>query len=175
MKLTLIQVSSLDGTTNQGGDEDHHSWTSNEDQEMFFSVLEKAKLIIMGTNTYQAVKEFIVHKDDQIRIVMTSHPEKYEHEKIPGKLEFTNEDPKELLARFEEKGIKEGLLVGGATTNTAFFKDRLITDIIQTIEPVIVGPGIGTVADKMLTNLKLESVEKLNTRGTLLLKYKVTY
>jgi dihydrofolate reductase len=173
MKLTLIQVSSLDGTTNQGIGEDHHAWTSKEDQEIFYKELDSASLVIMGSNTYRAAREFMQHKEGRIRIIMTSHPEIYEAEKIPGKLEFTNENPKDLLARFEEKGITEGLLVGGATTNTAFFKNNLVTDIITTIEPVIVGPGIGTVVEKILTKLKLESMEKLNDRGTLLLKYTV--
>lgn len=173
MKLTLIQVSSLDGTTNQGGNEDHHEWTSKEDQDMFYEILNKATLIIMGTNTYLAVKDFIVHKDGQIRMIMTRDPKKYADQEIPGKLEFTNESPKDLLSRFEKKGIKEGLLVGGATTNTSFFKEKLVTNIIQTIEPVIVGPGIGSIVDKNLVKLQLESFEKLNVRGTLLLKYKV--
>lgn len=173
MKLVLIQASSLDGTTNQGKSEDHHSWVSKEDQKHFMEILNKSALVIMGSRTYKAAKEFMVHIDGRIRIVMTRNPEEYNGDKIPGKLEFTNEDPKELLKRFEKKGIKEALLVGGAYTNTKFLKEKLVTEILQTIEPKLVGTGIATAIEKINIDLELVSVEKLNAKGTLLLKYKV--
>ncbi len=105
-------------------------------------------------------------------MIMTRTPEKYDKEKIEGKLEFTNETPKELLKRFEDMGTKEALLIGGAYTNTEFFKENLVTEILQTIEPKIVGTGIATAVEKIDVDLELISIEKLNSRGTLLLKYK---
>lgn len=175
MKITLIQVSSLDGTTNQGSNEDHHEWVSKEDQETFYRYLNAATLILMGSSTYLAAKEFMIHKEGVVRYVLTRNPEKYNEEKIPGQLEFTNENPKDLLSRLKGAGFTEGLLVGGATTNTAFLKEKLVTNIIQTIEPILVGQGLGTVVEKMKVNLNLESAERLNEKGTLLLRYSVIY
>ena len=97
-----------------------------------------------------------------------------EKEKIPGKLEFTNEEVTALIKRLEASGISEGIHVGGATTNTPFFKAGLITEVWQTIEPKILGEGYRNMATQKLDiNLELITSEKLNARGTLLLKYKV--
>ena len=159
--------------TNQGVNEDHHSWSSNEDQKNFYQHLDKSPLVIMGSRTYEGAKKNMVHKDGRMRIVLTSNPKKYEGEKIPGKLEFTNENPKELIKRLEKSGIKKGILVGGATTNTKFFKQNLVTEVWQTIEPILRGVGINTAVEKIDISLKLISSEKLNARGTFLLKYSV--
>ncbi len=173
MKLTLIQVSSLDGTTNQGKGEDHHSWTSKEDQDMFYNELDKTPLVIMGSKTYEAAKDFMEHRDGRIRIIMTRNPERYKDKEIPGILEFTNEEPKTLIKRLESLGIKSGIHVGGASANTGFFKHHLFSDVWQTIEPIIVGEGLGSIVGISYIPLQLLSIEKLNDRGTLLLKYKV--
>lgn len=173
MKLILLQVSSLDGITSQGGNEDHHSWTSKEDQDFFYSTFETMPLIIMGSNTYKAAKDFMKHREGRVRIVLTRTPEKYDSEKIPGQLEFSNENPKELLERLEKTGITYGIHVGGASANTDFFREHLISEIWLTVEPILVGKGIGTIAENLQVPLTLISSEKLNEKGTLLLKYKV--
>ena len=174
MKLVLVMVSSLDGITNQGNAEDQHVWTSEEDKTHFREVLDASPLVIMGAKTYEAARPYMVHRDGRIRIVMTTRPEDYEKEKIPGKLEFTNEEVTALIKRLEASGISEGIHVGGATTNTPFFKAGLITEVWQTIEPKILGEGYRNMATQKLDiNLELITSEKLNARGTLLLKYRV--
>ncbi len=174
MKITLLLVSSLDGVTNQGGNEDHHSWTSEEDRHIFDKERDKARLIIMGSNTYKGAKPFMEHVDGRLRIVMTRTPEEYKDQRIPGKLEFTKEQPSELLKRLEEeKNIKEGILVGGANIINEFLKADLITEIWITIEPWLKGQGLHTAISKIDIPLKLMSFERLNEKGTLHLKYSV--
>jgi len=176
MKLILIMVTSLDGRSTKGSLSDNHVWTSPEDQEHFQNVLENASLIIMGSKTYEAARDGgIEHKDGRLRVIITRTPEKYESEKIPGKLEFTNENPKELINRLESKGYATGYLVGGANTNTQFFKQNLVTELWQTVEPKILGKGNGIISEEE-TEISLELIEskKLNDKGTLLLKYKIT-
>lgn len=174
MKLVLILVSSLDGITNQGENENHHSWTSEEDKDLFNKARDNAKLIIMGSRTYSGAKEFMIHKDDRKRVVLTNSPEKYNKEVILGKLEFTNEQPNKLIQRLEKEGYNEGLLVGGATTNTLFFKEKLVTELWITIEPWLKGDGLRSIIEKINVPLQLLSFEKINNKGTLHLKYKVT-
>ncbi len=173
MKLTLILASSVDGVTNQGKGEDHHSWRSKEDELHFNTTRDNAKLIIMGSKTYEAAKDFMEHKDGRLRIVLTKNPNKYNEKKIPCRLEFTNETPVKLMQRLESQGFETGILVGGAHTNTQFLKDNLVDEIWITIEPYLKGIGLNTAADTVDVYLKLISSEKLNDRGTLLLKYKV--
>lgn len=175
MKLILVMVTSLDGrSTKKENKSNIHSWTSKEDQEHFQRIVDSAHLIIMGSTTYETIRENIKHRDDLLRVVITRSPSKYKNEKIPGKLEFTNESPTELIARLQTQGYEEGYLVGGASTNTDFIKKRLVSEFWQTLEPKILGVGNGIVGEEQLdTTLKLISLEKMNEEGTLLLKYHV--
>ena len=174
MKLILVMVTSLDGRSTKGTETNNHTWTSEEDQKHFQSAIGEAKLIIMGSATYEPAKGGIQHSADRLRIIMTRTPEKYDSEKITGQLEFTNENPTELIKRLEEQGFVEGLLVGGARTNTEFFKAGLVTEMWQTVEPKIIGKGNGIIGDEEIdVSLELLTSEKMNERGTLLLKYRV--
>lgn len=174
MKLILVMVTSLDGRSTKGSEENNHTWTSAEDQKHFQNIIEDASLIIMGSKTYEAARNNIEHKEGKLRVIITRTPEKYASETIPNKLEFTNENPKDLIKRLENKGFQTGYLVGGAHTNTQFFKQGLVTELWQTVEPVILGEGNGIIGDEV-TEISLELIEskKLNEKGTLLLKYKV--
>jgi dihydrofolate reductase len=174
MKLTLLLVSSLDGITNRGGNEDHHSWTSEEDRHIFNKERDKAKLIIMGSNTYKGAKPFMEHVDGRLRVVMTRTPDDYREERIPGQLIFTDENPSDLIKRLEEeKDIDEGILVGGANIINEFLKADLVNEIWITIEPWLKGEGHHTAISKIDIPLKLLSFERLNEKGTLHLKYAV--
>lgn len=182
MKLILVMVTSLDGRSTKGSAEDNHTWTSTEDQKHFQNIIEDASLIIMGSKTYEPAKANMKHKEGRLRIVITRTPEKYSNEKIGGQLEFTNENPSDLIKRLENKGFQTGYLVGGAHTNTDFFKQGLVTELWQTLEPKILGKGNGIIGDASAgsaqeeeTEISLELIEskKLNEKGTLLLKYRV--
>lgn len=174
MKLILVMVTSLDGRSTRGSETNNHTWTSPEDQKHFVETIEKAKLIIMGSGTYEPAKENMEHHERRLRIIVTRTPEKYDNEKIDGQLEFTNEAPSELIKRLENQGHTEGYLVGGAKTNTEFFKHNLVTELWQTLEPKILGFGNGIIGNEEVNvSLKLLSSEKLNDKGTLLLKYSV--
>ncbi len=169
-------VTSLDGrSTQKGHGDDIHYWTSSEDQKHFANIIENASLIIMGSKTYEAARKSMTHKNGKLRIVLTKTPAKYESEKIADQLEFTSEKLIDLVKRLEEEH-EEGYLVGGAHTNTEFFQENLITELWQTIEPKILGVGNGIVGEnEMDISLELLSIQKLNKKGTLLLKYKVNH
>lgn len=174
MKLILVMVTSLDGRSTKGGASDTHLWSSYEDQKHFKNIIDNASLLIMGRKTYEPARDTMEHRNGRLRIVLTRNPEKYESEKIDGKLEFTNENPKDLIERLESMGYKEGYLVGGASTNTEFFKQNLVTELWQTLEPKILGKGNGIIGDRENDfSLELLEIKKLNDKGTLLLKYKV--
>lgn len=177
MKLTLVMVTSLDGrSTQKGHGTDIHYWTSKEDQAHFQRVIESASLLIMGSATYEPARGYMQHREGRKRVIITRDPSKYESEKIDGQLEFTNENPTELLKRLESEGYTEGYLVGGAHTNTEFFKQKLVTNLWQTLEPKVLGIGNGLVGEEEIdVSLRLESFEKLNEKGTLLLRYSVIY
>lgn len=168
-------VTSSDGITyeEEKGPESHHEWASKEDWDLFIKERDKASLIIMGRKTYDGAKYQIKHSKDRLRVVFTREPEKYEDQKIPGQLEFTNQNVIEVIKNLEERGYKEALHVGGAQISVDFFKEELITEVWQTIEPLYLGTGDHILTEKLKIDLELLSVERLNEKGTLLLKYKV--
>lgn len=164
-------VLSLNGKSTKG-DKGPHEWASGEDQQFFFKTLRKSKLTVMGGNSYRIAQSDIKLNPKQLKIVLTRNPEKYIKHQVAGQLEFSDESPLKLVKRLEKKGYKEMLLISGENLNYEFMKSNLITDLWLTIEPKILGKGRGLVAEGDFDiKLKLESIEKLNKRGTLLLKY----
>ena len=173
MKITLAMVASADGKTTHGDDPKVFRWTSKEDQQHFKRLVEQAKLIIMGSKTYDAAKKMLQHQQGKLRVVLTRSPEKYADQVIPRQLEFTSETPQELVARLEKQGHTELLLASGAQVNGLFFNAGLIDEILLTIEPKLLGKGNPLAIQENLIDLTLLSIEKLNDRGTLLLHYKI--
>lgn len=174
MKVILVVVSSLNGKITKANDPNIYSWTSKEDSRMFFSLIEKNNLIVMGSKTYEIARKIIKHRKNKLRIVLTRNPEKYLSQTIKGILEFTSESPLKLVKRLEDRGYKKMLVVGGSTINSLFLKLKLVSHLYLTVEPKIFGQGKGFVNEENLDlSLKLTNIKKLNSQGTLLLKYKV--
>lgn len=172
MKTTLIMVMSLDAKITRGDEPKIYGWTSGEDRIYFSSLLEKSSLVIMGRKTFEASKKSPKLPAGRLQIVMTRNPDLYTN--IPGKLEFTNESPELLVQRLEQQGFDQALLVGGGHINTIFFQKKLINELWVTVEPLLLGTGNRLVAeDELDVSLQLKKVEKLNSKGTLLLKYLV--
>lgn len=174
MKVTMMMLASVDGKTTQGENQNVYSWSSKADQKCFFSEIKRNNLIVMGRETYEASKPVIKLEKGKLRIVMTRNPKKYLKETVRGQLEFSKEDPKKLIKQMMLLGYKKMLLVGGATINGLFLKQNLVNEISLTIEPQLFGKGKDIVVGQLLnTKLHLLSVKKINSVGTLLIKYKV--
>ncbi len=175
IKVTLIAVTSVDGKTTKGDDPNIYKWTSKEDQDFYFSERDKYNLIVMGSNTYQSSKRLFKFNGKTLRVIFTREPSKYKKDVMPDQLEFTNESPKAFLARMVKKGYKKLLLVGGAKINGLFLKEKLVDEILLTIEPIVFGRGKPLIAElKLDVSMKLLSVKKLNSLGTLLLRYSIS-
>lgn len=174
MKVTMVMISSVDGKTTQGNNQNVYDWSSSEDQKYFFSEIKKNNLIIMGRETYEKSKRVIKLENGKLRIVLTRNPEKYLDQSVVGQLEFSSETPKELVKRMTISNYKKILLVGGATINGLFLKNKLVNEFHLTIEPRLFGTG-KSIADKQILNTKMRliSIKKINNAGTLLLKYKI--
>ncbi len=172
MKIILALVTSLDGKSTKNSDPPF-MWASKEDQTHLSKLINSQKLIVMGKNTFLSAKKVIKLSLNTLRLVLTKNPEKFKKETVAGQLEFSDESPPQLIKRLS-KTYQQMLLLGGANITTEFFKQNLINEILITIEPKIFGKGLGIVNEtNMDINLKLEDIKKLNTNGTLLLKYSV--
>lgn len=178
MKVTLIHVLSLDGKLTKGLGENIYEWSSTEDFKNFTKVRNSYKLLIMGSGTFDGVKDNkaagLKPEKERLRIILTSRPKEYEKYVVPGQMEFSGETPKNLIKRMEKLGFTEMLLVSGGKVATSFFKENLIEELLMTIEPRIFGRGEPLVQDEQFdVKLQLLSLKQLNKQGTILLHYKV--
>lgn len=172
MKIILVFVSTLDGKITKWGDPKVSSWTSEKDKEFFSKTWSEAKLIVMGSSTYRA--ERLGLSRNNLLVVMTKDPSKYENQAISGHLEFSDESPAQITARLSAAGYDVMLLVGGPNVATSFLKEKLVDEIWLTIEPKIFGSGGNFVIEEKLDlELILLSCEKVNEEGTLITKYAV--
>lgn len=174
MKITLVIVTSLNGKITRWNNPNIYNWTSKEDTKHFKHLLQTFSLILMGRKTYEHARTQMVHIPGRVRVVFTKKPKKFQKDTIADRLEFTKETPQEVIKRFKKLGYKKALLVGGATLATKLLEEKLVDEIIMTIEPKLFGGKELLIAEKELDiTLKLQSIEKLNSNGTLLLRYKV--
>ena len=172
MRIILVFVSTLDGKITKWGDPKVSSWTSEEDKKYFRKTWNEAPVIIMGSNTFRAEK--LGSDGDHPIVVMTRHPSAYKDKEERGRLEFSDESPSGLAARFEKAHFETMVVVGGAHIATSFLKAGLIDEIWLTIEPRIFGKGGNFVIEQELDlELRLISCEQVNPEGTLITKYKV--
>ncbi len=172
MKVILALVISLDGKTTKDLNPPF-MWASKEDQIHLSKLINSQKLIVIGKNTYISAKKVIKLTPNTLRIVLTKNPKQFEKEIVSGQLEFSSEFPIQLVKKLSRK-YKQMLLLGGANITTHFFKQNLIDEILITLEPKIFGKGLGIIDEVNLDiNLKLTNIKKLNSQGTLLLKYAV--
>jgi dihydrofolate reductase len=172
MRIILVFVSTLDGKITKWGDPKVSAWTSGDDKKYFRKTWNDAKLIVMGSNTYLAEKLGTIK--DQLIVVMTRLPSRYRDKEVKGSLEFSDESPSRLAARFEKANIETMVVVGGAHIATSFLEEGLIDEIWLTIEPRVFGKGGGFVIEKELDiSLQLISCRQVNPEGTLITRYRV--
>lgn len=172
MKTALIFVATLDGKTTKGNMPFVHQWSSKEDHEYFIKTWDESRLTVLGSATYDA--DPIKPSPSHHLIIMTRRPEKYKADEVVGRLEFTNESPAQLVARYQNEGLRQMLVAGGSQVATSFLKAKLIDELWLTIEPKIFGTGRNLVVpEDMDIELQLISMERANERGTLITKYAV--
>lgn len=173
MKIVSAFVISLDGKITKGSDPLTRSWASKEDHEFFTTLVRDSRLVVMGSGTYDAAKELIKATPDTLRIIMTSKPEAYTGNEVPGQLEFTSESPREVVERFKPD-YDEMLMVGGGRLFTEFLKEKLIDELYLTVEPKLFGEGADIITTSLPeVDMKLLESKQLNENGTLLLHYSI--
>jgi len=172
MKTALIFVSTLDGKVTKWGESNVRLWSSEEDQKYFKKTWNASKLLIMGSNTFDA--DPLKPSPNHLLIIMTRDPSRYKEYEVSGQLEFSDDSPIQLVSRFEKEGYEQMLVVGGAHIGTSFLKEQLIDELWLTIEPKIFGTGSNFAIDEKLDiGLRLISCDKVNEQGTLITKYAV--
>ena len=89
-----------------------------------------------------------------------------------GGVEFLNPNDVDLASILS--GYKEVAIVGGSRVYQAMLDHGFLDDLYLTIEPLIFGRGKPMFdAGKQTHRMKLVSVKKLNSSGSILLHYRV--
>lgn len=113
MKVVLVAAMSVNGLIADVKTPDLSAWTSSEDKIFFSEIMKKNDLVVMGRVTYESVRNQIKLSGKKRRIIMTRNPGKYKNEEVPGMLEFTSNNPTEIVERMSKLGYKELLVLGG--------------------------------------------------------------
>jgi dihydrofolate reductase len=172
MYIKAVIAMSLNGYITNGSDTDVTKWTSDEDKALFKASRAESTLIVMGKNTYLAIKNSVVLSDKTLRVVLTKNLNEFLHDTVDGKLEFSNLEPLQLVEWLSGMGYENMLLLGGSHVYSAFLDAGLINELQINIEPVIFESGTPLFSDlKSMQKLKLVSSKQLNPNGTLLLSY----
>lgn len=164
--VTMIMAITLDGKIAKNK-EQLANWTSPEDKKLFVEVSKDHGVIMMGENTFHTFPKPLPGRLN----VVFSHEG---GENIENSLLWVKGNPAEVLKDLENRGYKKALLGGGAFLNSLFLKNKLISEIIITVEPKIFGTGISLFNENTNINLQLIDLKKLND-NVVMLKYKVIY
>lgn len=176
MEVSAAIVMSLDGKLTRHDETNVRDWASPEDQQHFRGLIAQHDTIVTGSGTYKAYKDSLLLEEDRLRVVLTSKVPDYEHESVPGQLEFSAETPKQLVSRLAGQGHKKLLMAGGPRMFSEFLQLGLINNIYATVEPRLFGQGKPIISNLPLdVKLKLLKQEQLNPHGTLLLTYEIAY
>ncbi|MBP6994148.1 dihydrofolate reductase [Candidatus Woesebacteria bacterium] len=174
MNVTIIAVMSANGLITSdilGGPK---QWASAEDLAQFNAKVSKSDAVVMGRKTYAAVRGKLHLRPKVLRIVMTTKPTVYSHVNMKDELEFTSKNPADIITDLRERGRQSILIAGGASIHTLFLQEHLVTDLCVTVEPYVFGSGTPFVeAYPGVARLKLMTADQINTRGSLLLHYKL--
>jgi len=164
---TAFVATSIDGRIAKSG-QSGIDWTSKEDWNFFQNSLAKMDAVIVGHNTYKIAQASLQKRNT---IVLTS---KVNKPKIQNKTVFFNPEKFSLKKFLQSKNYKRIAILGGARVYNFCLENKILDELFVTIEPYVFTAGIPIFSGSKFKKYKfiLLSVEKLNKKGTILLKYK---
>lgn len=174
MIVSVAVVMSLDGKLTRNHEPDIHDWVSNEDQAFFRPLVASHQVVVMGRNTYEAIRPHLQLNLPVKRIVLTSKPQQFSDQSVEQRLEFSNESSTAVVKQLQDEDIQKVLIVGGPQIISELLKSQLIDYFFVTIEPRLFGQGTSFLDSLPIdTHLRLMTCKQLNKQGTLLLEYEV--
>ncbi|HUD05537.1 MAG TPA: dihydrofolate reductase family protein [Candidatus Saccharimonadales bacterium] len=166
MRVLLIAALSADGYI--GADEDHRatSWTTKADTRFFMTKTKELGTVIMGRRTFATFNKPL--KDRRL-IIYTHHPDSITVDGV----EATAEEPKELIERLDQEGVKGIAICGGTSIYTQFMNAGIVDELYLTVMPKLFGGGVLLFDHLVNKDLELLSADKLDDQNSVLLHYKL--
>ncbi|MBI2475497.1 dihydrofolate reductase [Candidatus Uhrbacteria bacterium] len=167
MKIILLAAISANGKIAEHECQTSLDWTSKEDLRFFIEKTKEIGVLIMGRKTFETIGKPLKGRKT---IVMTreDNGRQLETKEESGKVEFTSEQPCKLLERLQKEGVENVVIAGGSSIYSQFLKEKLVTEIYLTVEPVLFGDGVPLASGFGRINLKLDEVTQLGDQAVLL-------
>lgn len=167
IKYTAYVATSIDGRISKGS-LSSVDWTSKEDWNFFQKALTEMDAVVVGHNTFRVSENRLKWRNT---IVLTS---KVDHLKTKGTVTFFNPEKSSLRKFLETKGYKKIAILGGGKIYDFCLNHKMIDELFVTIEPYVFTTGVPMFSGSKFRKNKfiLQSIKKLNKRGTILLHYK---
>lgn len=141
-------------------------WTSKEDWRLFQQALLRVDAVVVGRNTYAAASHRLRWRNT---FVLSNRSKKLIRR---GSVKFVNPTTNNLTKLFAE--YKRVAVLGGGSVYGFMLKKGLLDEIFVTIEPFIFGRGKEMFTGCFKTTpVRLLSVRRLNSTGTILLHYAI--
>lgn len=141
-------------------------WTSKEDWNFLQKELAKVDAVVVGLNTYKAETDRLNRRNSFVL------SDKVKTMKSIGSVTFVNPkniNLKNVLSRYNTVAV-----LGGNSVYQYMLSKGMLDEIYITVEPLIFGRGKAMFeGGKTTVKVSLLSAKKLNSQGTLLLRYKI--
>jgi dihydrofolate reductase len=186
MKLSVFIATSSDGyIASENGGVKWLDTAGNPEADMgqqsdmgFNDFMESIDCMIMGRKTMVKLSSFDLSVEQwpygNTRIIALSNRIKQAPENLHGNVEMYSGNLEELISQLEAQGHKHAYIDGGSTI-TAFLNLGLITDMIITRAPILLGSGIPLFGD-LDAQILLNSAEVVAYPNDFIsTKYKVMY
>jgi dihydrofolate reductase len=167
MKIIAIAAVTIDGKIARNAN--HPSdWTSPEDKAAFRKSLVEIDAIIIGHTTYRLHESRLVNR----RCIVFTRSVVDQERKNENLLFYNPQGPTSIRQVIQP--YYSVAVLGGTQVYSYFLEHELIDEIYLTIEPIIFGEGLNLFQTKISldTKYQLTSIERLNSQGTMLLRYK---
>lgn len=165
IQVTLMMAITLDGKIARTSDQPA-TWTSPEDKALFIKTSKEFGVIMMGENTFKTFPKALAGR---LNVVFSQN-----NNQAQENVKWAKGAPELVLAELENMGYNKALLIGGAYLNGLFFENKLVSEMIITVEPKLFGQGLSLFDRNLDLDLKLLEVSKLN-ENSIALHYKINY
>ena len=155
MRVTLMIALTADGKIAK--DASHYpDWTGTADKKLFKQITLDAGVIIMGSSTYATIGKPLPNRHNIVLTRRTDRVSSYDN------LEYTNDQPIEIIKKLVSEGFSSAILIGGAQINTLFAEAGLIDEMILTFCPKIFGSGLSLFSEPLSMDLELLATKQLD-------------
>jgi dihydrofolate reductase len=163
IKVFIIATMSADGFIAKDSSHSPMYWSSKADKKRFVELTKRARVVVMGSSTYKTIGRPL---KDRLNIV-------YSRKEIFEGVEMTQDEPRDLIKKLEERGVTEVAICGGTNIYSMFMKSGVVDTLYLSIEPIIFGKGLTLFNEDFHYPLKLKSSQVSESSGTLFLEYTV--